>query len=98
MQTAVSCIRFHARRQGEFSDGRNRSCQPPTLFWILLVMLARRQMSENSENDDEVEGTVLPPSLQANRLLSIKRVFPKNTANRSTEFALTTSTGCSVSA
>ena len=39
---------------------------------------------------------MLLASLQANRLLSIKRVFPKNTANRSTEFALTTSTGFNV--
>ena len=43
-------------------------------------------------------GAGLPALLQANRVLSIKRVLPKNTANRSTEFVLTTSTGFNVSA
>src|SRR5262249_50716129 len=38
------------------------------------------------------------PSFYPSRILSIKRVLPKNTANRSTEFALTTSTSFNVSA
>ena len=40
----------------------------------------------------------LPASLLANRMLSIKRVLPKKTANSSTPFGPTISTGFNVSA
>jgi hypothetical protein len=42
--------------------------------------------------------TGLSASLQANRMLSIKRVLPKETANSSTLFGPSISTGFNVSA
>ena len=57
----------------------------------LALRVAYHQVDRQSSQKDT---TVI----QAKRMLSIKRVLPKNTANRSTEFALTTSTGFNVSA
>src|SRR5437763_4000193 len=60
------------------------------------TMLCRFQRKTDASNAAADHKEIV--FLHASRILSIKRVLPKNTASASSEFGLTISTGCKVSA
>src|ERR1041384_2811937 len=59
---------------------------------VICRFQCKTQASDTAANHHEIV------FLHPNRILSIKRVFPKNTASASNEFGLTVSTCCKVSA